>query len=801
MPSASSKYPKAWPFVVLALLTAWIFFLRFPSFPQTMWNVDETIHATIARTLLDGGVLYKDAIDQRTPLSYYAFAAVFKVFGDNNLYAVRAVLAALIALTAFGLFLIGSRLLNRTGGLVAAVTFCALSFCLFAPADAFAAHTEWFAIFFTTLGTFLFWKASDRPAPGRFAWAGAAFACAALSKQPALLDFAAPLLTLAHSAVIGRRFTREVFRSILGLSAGFILVIGVVIALFMIAGAGRDFYFYAWYYNLHYYGPEISSLDRILTIVHFAFNGFNFYPFIFALAAIALIALGSRLGQWTVAEAEKQKLPAFCYLAVWSLASLAGAASGGRDFQHYYIQVLPPLALLAAWLPSLAVTAWPRAGIWVRTLSVLLFASVIWSTVVVPLQFRRPVVMHDDGALRAAAFVRANSADHESIFVWGFQPDFYYYSQRKSASRFVYGTFLTGLIPWTNVARDKNTDYAIVPGAMDTLLKELNDRRPAFIADFSVGPHNRYFDKYPLSNFPRLDAFIRRHYVEVQPSIYPLQGVRIFQLFDTDRKEAFPLTGAPTSNLLSAPSMDGPGRVRPAPTDFTLFGGGASDSLQRLELLVNGKSITAVTFAPTSVMAVKVRVPFDQIGPGEHTLVVRATSTDGKTADSAPFTVACEDQVAAPETLRAFAVPVVADALTPQDIFAPFGLSFGVEEGQRIYFAHAPSQLIYRLTPGLTRLKGEFGFRPGAYAANNPSPTDGAEFIVELVRSGGTKEILFQQWVRPTQFPAERALQTLDVAIPSDAVGELQLRISPGPHGSNACDWTYWSNLSLEKSR
>ena len=97
------------PPLVLALLLGTVLWLRGPSFAIPLWNVDESIHAAVARTLLDGGTLYRDAIDQRTPLTYYAVAAIFGVAGANNLFAVRLVLAGLIAFTAFGLFLLGRR--------------------------------------------------------------------------------------------------------------------------------------------------------------------------------------------------------------------------------------------------------------------------------------------------------------------------------------------------------------------------------------------------------------------------------------------------------------------------------------------------------------------------------------------------------------------------------------------------------------------------------------------------------------------------------------------------------------------
>ena len=53
------------------------------------------------RRLADANGLFKMvAIDQRTPLTYYAVAALFKLTGENNVWALHALAAALIAATA-----------------------------------------------------------------------------------------------------------------------------------------------------------------------------------------------------------------------------------------------------------------------------------------------------------------------------------------------------------------------------------------------------------------------------------------------------------------------------------------------------------------------------------------------------------------------------------------------------------------------------------------------------------------------------------------------------------------------------
>jgi hypothetical protein len=62
--------PFRWFAVIFAcLLVGVALWLRWPTLGFSLWNVDEAIHAAAARTILDGGGLYRDAVDQRTPLT------------------------------------------------------------------------------------------------------------------------------------------------------------------------------------------------------------------------------------------------------------------------------------------------------------------------------------------------------------------------------------------------------------------------------------------------------------------------------------------------------------------------------------------------------------------------------------------------------------------------------------------------------------------------------------------------------------------------------------------------------------
>jgi hypothetical protein len=144
-----------------------------------------------------------------------------------------------------------------------------------------------------------------------------------------------------------------------------------------------------------------------------------------------------------------------------------------------------------------------------------------------------------DSSARVSAYIRAHSAPTDRIFVWGFQPDIYFFANRLPASRYLYATFQTGLIPWTNVAPGRDTHYAIVPGAMTTLLADLARSRPLFIVDCSAGP-NRHWDKYPPANFPPLAAYLRDHYQVTESAQFSGQGYALYRRRPDDSPQAPP---------------------------------------------------------------------------------------------------------------------------------------------------------------------------------------------------------------------------------------------------------------------
>lgn len=696
------KRSQSWREIIVALaLLSGVLWLRWPTFGFSLWNVDESIHAAAARTILDGGVLYRDAIDIRHPLTYYIVAGVFALFGENNLWAVRCLVALLVAGTGWCLYLTGSRLRNVTAGASAAVLYVLLATGVLFQGDANAANTEWFVAFFSSAGAAVFFAGGSGFSPRRLFTTGLLFSCAFLSKQPALLDVAAPMAVLLYTGWWLSRSRRTVLLQIASLIVGW-LTPGLLTAGFLAAhGALHDAIFYTWTYNLTYYGPEITLADRLGSlIVPFKLIGAS-QPWLLGIWAAGAFVILHRLMQRTPSPSETATNPGAVFVVIWSLAGLTGAAASGRSFDHYVIQFLAPfclggglaLARLGGWGWSTA-TRWP-----VRAAAVLLLAVVGYEAGSTALAARGRT-LPEDPSRRVATYIRGHSQPDDRIFVWGFHPDIYLYADRRPASRYLFASFQTGMIPWTNTAPTLDTSYAIVPGTMEKLLADLMARPPAYIVDCSAGP-NRYWQKYPPENYPPFANLIRTRYRQVEAHRFVPQGFRLYQI---RRPEDPAATEDPDSSLLS-PSV--------------------TASLQ----------------------------------------------------------------------LDTLSVP-----LTPVRASARYGASPSMVEGRREIFAHAPSSITYRIPAGATALRGGYGIKASAYAEDNPTPTDGAEFSIHWHPTDGGAQVLLHRLLRPREEPTDRGVQSFRVDLPTLRGGELELTINPGPADTATSDWSYWTGLLLENS-
>jgi hypothetical protein len=384
-------------------------------------------------------------------------------------------------------------------------------------------------------------------------------------------------------------------------------------------------------------------------------------------------------------------------------------------------------------------------------------------------------VLPRDDARIISALVRANTTPAERIVTWGFYPEINLWAQRLSASRFVFSNFLTGMIPWTNVAFGIDTAYAIVPGAWDQFWKDLERHPAAAIVDTGSA---RSYVKYPLTKQSRLWTYIQEHYLEIEAGIANPNGCKIYRrvggsleaatsgLVDTRLALEEMVIGAVHSGILNVH----------VPAGFTAA-----------ELLVNGKGTGAVPFANGSAHQLTFTyVP--ALHGAEPKVSVRAQAADGAIVTGPVFKFG-ENRLAPSPVLR------VGDVEYPVLVKECLATVIWLAD-RSVFSAHAPARLVFERPTAVRSIAFNFGILEGAYGPEQQHPTDGVELQVTFQPYHGAPQRLYTRSLNPRLVGADRGPQPVEVALPDSQPGQIMIVISPGPNSDPTCDWSFISNLA-----
>src|SRR5579872_1027958 len=108
--------------LLFILILLFIFLLRLPSLYEPFWYGDEGIFGAVARNLNLGGTLYQTAWDNKPPMIYLTYAAIFQFFGVS-MFWLRLVTMAVVLFTAGAIYEIAHKVMGERRALVAMLIF------------------------------------------------------------------------------------------------------------------------------------------------------------------------------------------------------------------------------------------------------------------------------------------------------------------------------------------------------------------------------------------------------------------------------------------------------------------------------------------------------------------------------------------------------------------------------------------------------------------------------------------------------------------------------------------------------
>ncbi|MFD4635038.1 ArnT family glycosyltransferase [Streptomyces sp. NPDC058284] len=424
---------------LLPLLAALACATRLPSFRWPLWNPDEGYLAVQARMLADGGALYETVVDRKPPLVPWLYAGAFALFGDGSLLPLKVMAVAAQLLTAVFLVSLARRRWGGGAGRTAGVLYLLISIGL-NPEDAQAATFE---IFMLPCTAAAMWCA-DRRGWGS---AGTAVACAFLAKQTggAVL---LPVCWLLWRAGTPRGGAGRLAAGLgLPVLAAALLTTPTGFVFWTVTGSGA----YA-----SFTGSELHVLLR---------GSVNATVLAAACAGILPpVVRVLRIARTGAAE-----------LWLWLASSTAAVLLGFHFFGHYYLQLMPPLALLGT--AALQILPRERTARAIVTSGCACALFLAWG-----LLAPRPELVH---ATRIAEAVRAHTGPRDRVLLWGMHPETYWLAARAPASRYLTAGLLTNYSGGRN-GPQVGEKYA-VDGAWPVFRAELRSHPPTVVVDDSRG--------------------------------------------------------------------------------------------------------------------------------------------------------------------------------------------------------------------------------------------------------------------------------------------------------------------------
>lgn len=495
-----------WVMVLIVLAFA----VRLPVFFGTFASGDEATYCALAGALLDGHRLYVGAVDHKPPLIAATYAAVLAFGGSKSLPIVHALSILVVCATAFLL----SAVAERAGLTLAERRAAALLYVLSASTgptkDMLAANGEILMALPAVAAVAVAWSnqaAESHQTAGAWRWitAGGLAATAALFKYQGL----AILAPIAVLAARQERPPRPVWVRSAWISAGVGAPLAALVGWTWQAGDLESFSFWMWSYPLRYAGMLPARIWAANALTQSAEWG------LLSAGLLFMAVMGWRIARDEGGPTESGLWR--CVAAIWFAAALTGVAAGGRFYLHYYLQLLPPLCLLAAHgAGRMAAARPPHRTMCLAAGLVLLPLAGWWVVNANPARFH-PQRVAADAAYRAIADVVAERSDpSESIFIWGNSPEIYYYSGRRMGTRFAFCNYLSGKI-WGTPADQPGgviDPTLIVEPAWQMLFSDLDLRRPSLIVDAAAAGLDRW-QGHEIAVYPRLAAVVASRYRRV----------------------------------------------------------------------------------------------------------------------------------------------------------------------------------------------------------------------------------------------------------------------------------------------
>jgi hypothetical protein len=507
--------------VLLVAILGLTFILRLNFWDQP-FQMDEGVYGYIGWGMLDGLVPYKDVFDHKPPGIYLLYNLVFLLSEPTALNI--KVFASIYALgTALAVFFLTRKVAGTTAGCLSALLFGIFS--CGPKIEGGGANTEVFMILPYTLAAYSFLRAIETGKRRDHFLTGLFIGLACTIKQVGVVN----LLWVAGFFLV-RIWRSKEWNTVVHVTTDAIAVtFGVVLPwlpflfYFYLNDALGAFFYWQLSFNLRYIDVGYQYLSNLALVVSQMKIILYENGILWLLALTGLVFLCRQESEKKLSHLEGEpalswQRTVFFLMATWPIFSFLGIALGGRYYGHYFIQIIPSLAVLGGiGLAGLFHELRARGKKLLRQPVSILLAGILFWSLYLFVRTDAPYYLRYSGDQISNAvygtplfsvtrfigkYLKEHSQPEDLIYVWRSDPEINFYALRKSPSPY--------LVFWK-----------FDPDDLEVVIRSLYQKPPRYVVAMEK-----------MTKFPALQKYIDSDYhKEIVPELEELKEIIAFEIY------------------------------------------------------------------------------------------------------------------------------------------------------------------------------------------------------------------------------------------------------------------------------
>jgi hypothetical protein len=400
---------------------------------------DEGEYAYIGRVILRGIPPYLTAFDIKFPGSYMMYALLMALFGQT-LSGVHLGVMVVNCITIVLIYLLGKRISGGLTPIVAAAAYAFMSTNI--SVLGFATHVTHFVVLFTIGGLLILFRTGQRGGSlAGYLLAGVVSGAALAVKQAALLLILAPVCSMivTYFAAKPRKPVRDLALPLGGFALGVPLPLLATFGWLYLTGAFPKF----WFWGVDF-ASRFGSQNGLA-------EGFQFFSMTFpsVVDGFALLWVMAALGLFTRLRGDARRADK-SFIPLFALFSFLSVCPGLFFRQHYFITLLPAVAILAGTFTDYLKKRLEKGRSSASSTGIALGVVVV--AICAGLISKQGYFFRDDVSLISrnaygpnpfpesipiADYIASRTGDTDRIAILGSEPQIYFYSGRDAVTPYI----------------------------------------------------------------------------------------------------------------------------------------------------------------------------------------------------------------------------------------------------------------------------------------------------------------------------------------------------------------------------